>query len=529
MAKQILFDEEAKRALKEGVNKVANAVGSTMGAAGKTVIISNHGSLRPIVTKDGVSVAESIILDDQIENIGAQMIRGASSKTAKDAGDGTTQTAVLAQSIINQGLKQVAAGSSPQEIKIGIEKAVNKVVENIASIAVSVSDDNSKIRDIATTSANNDAFIGNLIAEAYTKIGKNGLLLIENSGTIHTSVDVVEGYEMPRGYITPDFATDVKKRAVHEKAFVLVADYHIHTMNEIFPLLQQLDQGALLSHPLIIVAQDYDGEFYSSMLQNHKKGTFRCCLVKAPAAYRREHMEDIATITGATVIRDENGLKMTSAVLGHLGYADKIIVSEQTTTVLGGGGKKEGIEDLKISVQVQIDEMKDEDLKAVWERRLAKIAGCIGVIKVGGATDVELREKIDRVDDACRAAKSAIEEGIVVGGGVALLRCMGGFNVLIEECFGDEKVGIEIIRNACKSPLERMLANAGLDSSIVKIVSDHGDREYGYNIKTRMYQDLVENGIVDPAKVIRCALQNAASVACAVITSDCLVVEIPQA
>lgn len=542
MGKEILFNENAKAALKLGVNKVADAIGSTMGAAGRTVIIGNHFSLPPVVTKDGATVGESVILDNHIENMGAQMIRGAASKTAKMAGDGTTQTAVLAQSIINNGLKEVAAGANPMEIKRGIEKASIKVLENLKRLSVDIGDDNDKIRAVATTSANNDEVIGGLIADAYSKIGKNGLLLIDKSDTINSSIEIMEGYEMQRGYISPDFATDVKKKAVHEKALVLVADYHIHTMKEVFPLLQLLDQGQLLSHPLIIVAQDYDGEFYSSMLQNHRNGTLRCCLIKAPSAYRKEHLEDIATMTGATVIRDEDGLKLQSITLKHLGSAEKIIISEQTTTVIGGGGKKEKIEDLKIGIKVQIDEMKDEQLKIVWERRLAKISGCIGVIKVGGATDVELGEKMDRVDDACRAVRSAIEEGIVVGGGVALLRCMRFLDEI--ETYRDEKIGINLIKTACKAPLIKMLDNSGvelikkswLDNFMTKvgwkpsILNDviNSESDFGYNIKTRQYCFLKQQGIIDPTKVIRCAMQNAVSVAGAIITSDCLVVEIPQ-
>lgn len=527
MAKKIYFEDDAKRALQLGVNQVAKAVGSTMGPGGKTVIISNHFSIPPSVTKDGVSVADSIILEDPIENIGAQMIRRASSKTYKDAGDGTTQTAVLAQSIINAGLKQVAAGANPQEVKRGIEKAVEKIVENLVIISVPVGDNNDMIRNIATTSANNDTSIGGLFADVYAKIGKQGLVHVENSGTIHSSIEVRDGYEMPRGYISPDFATDAKKRAVHEKAFILVADYTIHTMKEIQPLLAQMEQHGMLSHPLIIIAQDYDGEFYSSMLINHRNGNLRNCLAKAPAAYRREYMEDIAAITGATVIRDENGLKMQSANISHLGSADQVIISEHSTTIMGGGGKKEKIDDLKNTVQVQIDEITDEELKLVWEKRLAKIGGCIGVLKIGGATDVELGEKMDRVDDAKRAVKSAIEEGVVVGGGVALLRCVDFINN-VTDASGDEKIGLKIIKDACFAPIERMLQNAGISSdAIAKEVYLSKDAEFGYNIKTRKSQNLIQAGVLDPTKVIRCALQNAASVAAAIITSDCMVVEAP--
>lgn len=542
MGKQILFNEDAKKALRTGVNKVADAVGSTMGADGKTVIISNHFSLPPINTKDGVSVASSIILDDEIENIGAQLIRKASETTMRNAGDGTTQTAVLAQSIINEGLKQVAKGANPQEVKTGIDIAVKEIIGNLQRMSEKIGDDNNKIRNIATISANNDMFIGGLIGDAYKQIGKDGLLLIENSGTIETKIEIVDGYEMPRGYISPDFSNDEKKRAVHNNAMILVADYTIKSMKEIFPILQQMDQAKLLqAHPLIIVAQDFEGEVYSSLLINHRQKQLQCCLVKAPSTYRKEHLQDIATMTGATLIRDEDGLKVEGALLKHLGSADKIMITEYTTTVIGGGGKKEKIDDLRELVKVQIESISDEQLKAIWERRLAKIAGCIAVIKVGGATDIEQKEKVDRVDDACRAVKSAIEEGVVVGGGVALLRAS---STMVDKGKGDIKVGLKIIKNACRAPLAKMLDNAGVElikkswwdrflmavglkqSVLDFVIGLEGDM--GFNVKTKEFENLRDSGVIDPVKVIRCALQNAASVAGAVITSDCLVVEVPK-
>lgn len=550
MEKQIFFDDEAKKALKEGANKAANAIGDTMGAAGRTVIIYDKpkflsdGQIAPPrikVTKDGITVAASISLKNEVENIGAQMIRKASETTYHDAGDGTTQTAVLAQSLINEGLKHVSQGANPMEVKRGIEKAVVVVCDKLKELSVDIGDDNNKIRDIATTSANNDSEIGGYIADAYKKIGKNGLLMIENSSTIHTSIEVIEGYEMPRGYISPDFSTDEKKRAVHKKAFVLVADYHIHTMKELVPLLNQMEKMNMLSNPLIIIAQDYDGEFYSSMLINHRQGTVRNCLVKAPGAYRKEHLEDIAIMTGATVIRDEDGLKVINANVSHLGSAEKIIISEYTTTVIGGGGKKEKIDDLKNTVSIQLQEMKDEQLKPVWEKRLAKISGSIAVIKVGSPTDVEQKEKIDRVDDACRAVKAAIEEGIVTGGGIALLRCMNevlNSNVLF---YGDEKIGASVVVNSCMAPIKQMLDNSGVEfktkSFLDKILIFFGlktsilkgilltEGTLGYNVKTREYSDLMSEGIIDPTKVIRCAMQNAASVAGTIITSKYYLVE----
>ncbi len=537
MGKQILFEEDAKSALKAGVNKVADAVGSTMGPGGRTVIIDNPPRFTqeglavqppPTVTKDGVTVAASIVLDDRIENIGAAMVRRASETTYWDAGDGTTQTAVLAQSIINQGLDAVASGANPAEVKRGIEKAVDAVVLELKAMSVDIGDDNEKIRQIATTSANNDKEIGDLIGEAYKKIGKNGLLIIENSATIHTEIEVIEGYEMPRGYISPDFANNDKKRAVLNNAMVLVTDFTINTMQDIKGLLQQMQQANMTHLPLLVVAQDYDGEFYSSMLINHNKGILRNCLVKAPSAYRREHLEDIAVMTGATVIRDERGHKLSSIELKHLGSAEKIIVSEYTTMVVGGGGSRtpERIEELKTLVKVQMDEHKDEEIKKIWEKRLAKINGTIGVIKVGAPTDVEQKEKLARVDDAVRAVKSSVEEGVVVGGGVALLRA--GDNIVNTSVELDEKKGLEIIMKSCRAPLEKMLKNAGLSNEITAAVYAATQPNHGYNIKRREYGNLFEAGVLDPTKVIRCALQNAASVAGAVISSHCMIVEVPK-
>lgn len=535
MGKQILFDKEAIPSLRIGVNKVADIIGSTMGACGRTVFIAERPrftkdgrveAFPPRVTKDGQTVASSIVLDDELENIGAQIIRGASETTMLDAGDGTTQTAVLAQSLINQGLDAVAAGKNPQEVKFGMDEAVNAIVEELKRMSIDVGENNDRIRSIATISANNDVVIGNLIGDAYEKIGKDGLLLIENSGTIETKIEVVEGYEMGRGYISPEFANDEKKRASHKDALILVADYSIKNMREIFPILKQLDDSKLLStHPLIIVAQDFEGEVYSSMLINHKNGAIQCCLVKAPSTYRKEHMEDLAVMTGATVIRDENGLKLEGALLSHLGSAEKITISEYTTTVIGGGGKKEKVEDLKKTVKAQLEEIKDEQLKPVWEKRLAKISGSIAIIKVGGATDIEQKEKVDRVDDACRAVKSAIEEGIVAGGGEALIRCEAiPMNLL--DLNESQLAGATIVRNACYAPLEKMLENAGMKSK--DIILDVRDGAQGYNIKTRKFENLIESGIIDPTKVIRCALQNAASVAGAVITSRGFVVDMPK-
>jgi chaperonin GroEL len=528
MAKQIFSnkDDAAKQLFRAGINKTADAVGSTMGAAGKTVVISNHLMAPPFVTKDGVTVANNIMLDNHVENMGAQMIRQVSAKTAKDAGDGTTQTAVLAQSIIAEGFKHISAGANPQELKSGIEKTVNAICGELKSIAIPV-DDNEKIKNIATVSANNDTAIGDLIADAYSKIGNEGLLLIEESGTIDTFIEVVEGVEIARGYISPHFANNKEKmQANYENPLFLVTDYDIKTMKEIAPIFAKMSEKGWVQRGIIIFAQDYQGEVFSSMVQNNAVGNTRVVLAKAPAQYRKETLEDIAVVTGATMISDEAGIKMENIQLEHLGSSDKVIVGQEFTRIIGGHGKKESVDELKHAVKTQMDDMKNPELKEVWRKRLGRISANVGIIKVGGATDIEVNEKKDRVDDACRAVKSAIEEGVVVGGGVALLRCRKKVKV-IADVFGDESMGCDIIRKACEAPLNKMLENAGLDKSILREV-DAKTGNMGYNIKTKASEDLYKAGVIDPAKVIRCALQNAASVACAVLTSDYFVVEIPK-
>lgn len=529
MAKQIFSeqsDEVSKKKLRIGINKIADAVGSTMGAAGKTVIISNHITAPPFVTKDGVTVASSIQLEDPIENMGAQMIRKASEKTAKDAGDGTTQTAVLAQAIISEGLKQISAGANPQDVKRGIELGVYQVIDSLKKMSVAV-DDNEKIKNIATISANNDKFIGDLIAEAYSKISYDGLLLIEDSGTIDTYVDVVEGLEVDKGYISPHFANNKEKMQVnYDNPLFLITDYTIKTTKELAPIFAQIHERNLMQNGLIIFAQDFEGEAFSSMVINNVNGNVRCALIKAPAAYRKETLEDIATLTGATMISDESGIKMEGVLFKHLGSSKKVVVTQHKTTIINGGGKKEDVESLRDSLKAQLNDMSDNGLKEVWKKRIARVSGNIGIIKVGGATDIEVSEKRDRVDDACRASKSAIEEGVVVGGGVALLRCSNeietsSFNI------GDENIGIGIVKKICEAPLIKMLSNAGLDKSILAEVASK-DGNYGFNVKTSEFEDLFKSGVIDPTKVIRCAIQNASSIACAVLTSDYFVVEMPK-
>lgn len=528
MAKQIISnaDESAKKSFITGIDKTANMVGSTMGAAGKTVVISNHFLSPPYITKDGVTVVRAVMLDNHLENVGAQMLKSAAEKTADLAGDGTTQTVVLAQAMIKEALKQVASGANPQRLKEGIEHGVNLVVSSLKDSAVTVGDSNSKIKNVATISANNDVVIGGLIADAYEKIGNDGLLMIEDSGTIDTVIEVVEGVEIQKGYISPHFANNKDKmQAVYDNPLFLVTDYHIKSMSELAPIFQQINDAKLMQQGIVIFAQDYEGEVFSSMVQNVVKGNVRCTLCKAPSAYRKETLEDIAILTGGVMISDEAGIKMEGIKLKHLGRAKKVVVSQDSTLIVGGDGAESSVKLHKKSVKVQMEEMKDEALKDVWRKRLARISGNIGVIKVGAATDVELNEKKDRVDDACRAVKSAIEEGIIVGGGIALLRIKK--RLLSTDHTGDFRTGVEIVAKACDAPLIKMLENAGLEKSTIFGEIDKQDGNNGYNIKSMKQEDLFEAGVVDPVKVIRCAIQNASSVTGAILTSDYFLIEMP--
>lgn len=525
MAQQIVSKKEAKEFLKIGVNKVADAVGSTMGACGKTVIISRHYNLDPIVTKDGVTVAGCIILPDPRENVGARLVRNASESTAKEAGDGTTQTAVLAQSLINNGLHEVENGASPQRVRVGIDKAVVKVVELIKGMAKPV-EDNETIRNIATVSANNDEFIGGLLADAYSKIGHQGVMVIENSNTVETKIEVVDGVVIPRGFISPDFVNEkAKQRVVYENPYFLVADYSISTAAQLEPIFNQLAARKELNRGVIIVATDFEGEAFSTMLYNFRQGALKVCLVRPPSTYRREHLDDIAALTGATVISDENGLKVEHAQVSHLGSADKVVINENSTTIVNGGGDKAQFEDHKNAIKVQWEDYQDEALKKVWEERLARISGSVCVIKVGGATEVEAEERKMRVDDACRAVKSSIEEGVCIGGGVALALCIPDL-LEMEYSDPDEAIGISIVADACQAPILKMMENAGwVDKKGEDFFNEIQKDGIGLNLKTERYENLWESGVIDPAKVIRCAIQNAVSVATYAITSDYLLVE----
>jgi chaperonin GroEL len=525
MAKQVSSEKETKEALLRGVNKLANAVGSTLGAAGKTVIISHYHGMPPLVSKDGVTVCNAISLEDETENVGAELIKGAARQTVIDCGDSTTTSTILAQSIINQGFRAVDSGSNSQELKSGIDKAVANVSETLKSLSTPIVN-NDDIRNVATISANNDSVIGNLIADVYSKIGNEGVLLVKENKTPETTIEVAEGVEIDRGFISPEFANNKEKITFEAvDAHVLICDYTLASfVTQIVPLLQKMEIAGIVKEPLVIIANDFEGEVYGSILMNVKKKSLNACLMTPPNTYRNETMEDIAVLTGATVISDRNGLKMENALVEHLGKTPKIIVSEQKTVIYGGGDPIV-IAEHKHAVKVQMEDMKDEALKEIWRVRLGKISGAMGIISVGGSTPVEMKERKDRVDDACRAVKCAIEEGVVVGGGIALIRCMENLSKA-DTLIGDEKIGWEIIRKSCEVPLKKMLSNAGLDEArILPDVKRDIRQNWGYNVKTKEFQDLLKNGVIDPTKVVRCALQNAASVAGAIITSDYSLIE----
>lgn len=529
MAKNV---SKTKESLLKGINLLADVVGSTLGACGKTVVISPYpaSNIPPYTSKDGYSVCNAFTLDNEIENTGALLIKGAAQQTVLEAGDGTTSSTVIAQSIVNIGLKKIDEGANPQELKSGIDKAVINVCETLKSLSDPIDDNNGKIRNIAIISANNDVVIGGLIADVYKKIGTDGILQIKDGKDAETKIEVSEGVEIDRGYISPDFSNN-KEKMIYEAvdANVLICDYILNNFQtQLVPLFMQMDKKGITKNPLIIIAQDFDGEAWATLRANTIQGNLNCCLIKYPnVSYGKQIVEDISILTGATVISSIMGLNMENALVEHLGKTPKVIISEQKSTIYAGGDKVK-IEEHRKAIKVQLEDITDATLKEVWEMRLGKISGKMGIIIAGGATPIEARERKDRIDDACRAVKSAIEEGVVPGGGVSLIRCIDNLNKLKETVFGDEIAGVEVIIDACKAPLIKMLENAGLEKTADTIflgVRCNTNPNWGYNVKTKEYQDLVENGVIDPAKVVRCSLQNAASVAGAILTSDYSLIE----
>ena len=523
MAKEIKFEIEARELLKSGVDKLANAIKITLGPKGRNVVIEKKFGA-PQITKDGVTVAKEIDLSGAYENIGAQMVKEVASKTGDDAGDGTTTATVLAQSIITVGLKNVAAGANPMDLKRGIDKAVAKVVESIAAQAQTIGDDYAKIESVAKVAANNDETIGKLIAEAMQKVHKEGVITIEESKGTETYVDVVEGMQFDRGYISPYFITDAEKMAAElDSPFILIHDKKISTMKDLLPILEA---SAQTGRPLMIIAEDVDGEALATLVVNRLRGSLKVCAVKAPGFgdRRKEMLEDIAVLTGGTVITEEKGMKLEQATLDLLGRSEKITVDKEVTTIVNGSGDQNAIAARVGQIKKQIETTTSDYDREKLQERLAKLAGGVAVIYVGATSEVEMKEKKDRVDDALSATRAAVEEGIVPGGGVAYLRAIETLNTIKGEN-DDEQTGIEIIKRAIEEPLRQIVANAGKEGAVIVQKVREGKADFGYNARTDVYQNLFEAGVIDPAKVTRIALENAASIAGMFLTTEAVIVE----
>lgn len=526
MAKEIKFNIDARDRLKVGVDALANAVKVTLGPKGRNVVIEKKFGA-PAVTKDGVTVAKEIELEDAFANVGAQMVKEVASKTGDDAGDGTTTATVLAQAIINVGLKNVTAGANPMELKKGIDKAVAKVVESIRKQAQEVGDDNNKIEQVARISANNDEEIGRLIAEAMSKVGREGVITVEEAKGTETTVEVVEGMQFDRGYISPYFVTNTEKmEAELDNPYILIHDKKISTMKDMLPVLEQTAQTG---RPLLIIAEDVDGEALATLVVNRLRGSLKVAAVKAPGFgdRRKEMLQDIAVLTGGTVITEEMGFKLESTTLNMLGRAEKVTIDKENTTIVNGNGDKKAIEARAAQIKAQIAATTSDYDREKLQERLAKLAGGVAVLYVGAASEVEMKEKKDRVDDALSATRAAIEEGIVPGGGVALIRAIDALEGLTGES-DDETTGIEIVKRAIEEPLRQIAANAGKEGSVIVQKVREGKGDYGYNARTDVYQNFYEVGVIDPAKVTRVALENAASIAGMFLTTECVLVDIPK-
>ena len=527
MAKQIFFDIDARNKMKRGVDILANAVKVTLGPKGRNVVIEKKFGA-PIVTKDGVTVAKEIELDDLIENMGAQMVKEVASKTADIAGDGTTTATVLAQAIIQEGLKNVAAGANPMDLKRGMDKAVAKVVENLKSQSQAVGTDTAKIEQVATISANNDNAIGKLIAEAFTKVGKEGVITVEEAKGTDTNVDVVEGMQFDRGYISPYFVTNSEKmEAELQNPYILIYDKKISAMKDILQILEKVAQSG---RPLLIIAEDLEGEALATLVVNKLRGTIKVAAVKAPGFgdRRKEMLTDIAILTGGTVISEELGHKLEGADLASLGQAASVTIDKDNTTVVGGKGKKEDITGRVNQIKSQLENTTSDYDKEKLQERLAKLAGGVAVLYIGAATEMEMKEKKDRVDDALHATRAAVEEGIVPGGGVAYIRAIEALEVKVKGQIADEQTGMAIVRRALEEPLRILTANAGIDGSIVVQKIKEGKGDYGFNARTEEYENLFAAGVIDPTKVSRVALEHAASIAGMLLTTECVVADKPK-
>jgi chaperonin GroEL len=526
MAKQVKYNVEARDALKRGVDILANAVKVTLGPKGRNVIIDKKfGS--PSITKDGVTVAKEIELKDALENMGAQMVKEVASKTADIAGDGTTTATVLAQAIVTAGIKNVAAGANPMDLKRGIDKAVAAVVENLKAQSQTVGEDNNKIKQVAAISANNDEIIGSLIAEAMAKVGKDGVITVEEAKGTETEVKTVEGMQFDRGYLSPYFVTNADKMEVElENPYILIYDKKISSMKELLPILEKQVQTG---KPLLIIAEDLDGEALATLVVNKIRGSLKVAAVKAPGFgdRRKAMLEDIAILTGGTLISEERGYKLENADLTYLGTAEKIIIDKDNTTIINGAGSADEIKGRVGQIKSQIESTTSDYDREKLQERLAKLSGGVAVLYVGAATEVEMKEKKDRVDDALHATRAAVEEGIVAGGGVAFIRAVAALADLKGDN-EDENTGIQIIRRAIEEPLRQICQNAGIEGSIVVQKVKEGTGDFGYNARTDKYENLIAAGVIDPTKVGRVALENAASIAAMLLTTEVVLADDPE-
>ena len=523
MAKLIKFDIKAREELKKGVDQLSNAVKVTLGPKGRNVILDKKFGA-PHITKDGVSVAREVELEDEFQNIGAQLVKEVASKTNDDAGDGTTTATVLAQAIVNEGLKNVAAGANPMDLKRGIDKAVAKVVEGIKAQAQEVGDEFDKIENVARISANNDSVIGELIAEAMKKVKRDGVITVEDAKGTDTYVDVVEGMQFDRGYISPYFVTNAEKMSCEmEHPYILLFDKKISTLKDMLPILEQTAQSG---RPLLIISEDVDSEALATLVVNRMRGSLKVCAVKAPGFgdRRKEMLEDIAILTGGVVISEDKGMNLASATIDMLGTAEKISVNKENTTIVNGAGDKAKIADRVTQIRTQIESTKSTYDNEKLQERLAKLAGGVAVLYIGAPSEVEMKEKKDRVDDALSATRAAVAEGIVPGGGVAYIRCLDSLEGFKGDN-DDETTGIRIVKRAIEEPLRQIVNNAGLEGAVVVNEVRNGKGDFGYNARTDKYENLFETGVIDPAKVTRVALENAASIAGMFLTTECVIAE----
>jgi len=522
--KMLKYDSEARQAILAGVTKLSNAVKVTLGPAGRNVILDkSFGS--PTITKDGVTVAKEVELPDRFENMGAAMVREVASKTSDAAGDGTTTATLLAEAIYREGLKNVTAGANPMSLKRGIDKAVTAIVEAVGKQSKKVKE-HTEIAQVATISANGDVEIGEKIAEAMDKVGKDGTITVEEAKTIETTLDVVEGMQFDKGYLSPYFATNSESmEAVLEDAYVLIHEKKISSLQDLLPLLQNVAKS---SKPLLIIAEEVEGEALATLVVNRLRGTLQCCAVKAPGFgdRRKAMLEDIAVLTGGTCLTEDLGIKLENVKLDDLGRAKKITVDKENTTIVEGAGKVSDIQGRVAQIKRQIDETTSDYDREKLQERLAKLAGGVAVINVGAATETEMKEKKARVEDALHATRAAVEEGVVAGGGVALLRAQSSLDKV--QATGDEAIGVQIVRKALEYPLRQLVNNAGMEGALIVEEVKKGKGSYGFNVATGAYSDLIKDGVLDPAKVTRTALQNAASIAGLLLTTECMVTEIPS-